>query len=391
MSKPNSEFVTHPLWAKIDELETVLKNHKAGRGALDLGIKAKTRAAITYMNRFKSDYLLAPVGWHSELLTVSSEVDQILNQFSNWVDGGVSPSVFNTIEACLDRSLRVFVTWPLHSKGSSKSGESEAHLLLEEIAAYRDEQVLAFQKIEQSSLMLQAELEAAKQQWRSESESLATVRGEVKAAAADITIAAKQNLSEDSTEVRKIYASKLDEVLAEAIDLKEEIVDLVEESKNLAALKAGEVISSGYGVYARELHKLRVFWQIAGFVVGALTVATLFTFTLAIGNSDFAVQYTLKASITLTLGALSAYSFREASQAGRAAEVARYRQLDSVALSTYIRGLKSDETVVAIQGELGRRLASGRSQKATTESKETIKVVRDLINAIEKITSNRSR
>jgi hypothetical protein len=79
---------------------------------------------------------------------------------------------------------------------------------------------------------------------------------------------------------------------------------------------------------------------------------------------------------------LATYSFKEAAKFGRLSEVARYRHLDSVALSTYIRGVKSEGTIIAIQEELGRRLASERQNNVDSETKVNSKVAKRLLKAV---------
>lgn len=389
--KMNTEYTNHPVWDYLAELEKAIDNHSVGRGALDIAIRTKTKAALKYFDSFKSKHLLAPLSWPNRLDSLVVEIRQIHNQYANWAEGGITSASFASIEASIDRGIQFFQEWPIQVNSKSEKTLNDARLILEEIAAYRDEQANSYQRTETQIDALQTDLKNAISQWNIERDALTNLRSELKVSTTEIALETKKELSDEAAETKKQFLGIYESTIAEAQELKGRIFSLVEEAENLASVKAGQVISEGYEKYALQLEDTRELWHKRGFVVLSIGVPVILVFYFFGGALDLGLQYLVKASITLTMGAIVAYSFREAGQAGKAAELARYRHLDSVALSTYIRGLKSDETVISIQEQLGRRLASERVAVDTGESKSLAKVVNQLLRSLEKVVSRATR
>ncbi len=389
--KLNEEYSNHPVWQTLDELSETLYRHDKGRGALDRAIKTKTKAAVNYVLSFKSKYLLAPLDWPAKLSTAMVQLQRIQNQYNNWVEGGATSASINEIELAISQCIQIFRDWPVQVSSNSAAKFNEAQLILEEVARFRDEQAENehFAKIQLQNL--QSELRDAITKWNAESDALAQLKGEIKSSSAEIIFQTRKDVSKDAIEVKKEYLGIYDAFVKESSEMKSKIEALVEESVNLASLNAGHILSSGYEKHAQSLDALRKRWQITGFMSAALGVVALLVLLFIGGTLDVGVQYFLKSSVTITFGALAAYSFREAGQSGKAAEIARYRHLDSVALSTYLNGLKSEDTIITIQEELGKRLASERISVNNHDAKSSSKITRQLIKSLEKLVRIASR
>lgn len=279
--KLNNEYSRHQVWQSIKDLSEAVDKHKLGRGPIDLGIKARTRAALNYMEAFRTKYLLAPSNWQAVLDSVDVELQFIKNYYSNWIEGGISASALNAIENSINNCLHSFRDWPVLIQSQSAKKFDEARLLLEEIAIYREEQVELFQKSEEALRLLQADLQKAKSSWELESDSLSQVKAEIKKLTSDIALDARRDLADEATILKKNYIESLDSVLLEANEYKSHIGLLVEEAENLASIKAGHVLSEGYELHARRLDAERGRWIKAGFSQGGNRIDSAHAFPLS--------------------------------------------------------------------------------------------------------------
>ncbi len=203
--KMNSEYTNHPVWGYLLELHKVLDSHTVGRGALDLAIRTKTKAALKYFESFKSKHLLAPLSWPSRLDSLAAEIRQIQNQYANWVEGAIASASFASIEASIDRGIQVFREWPIQVNSKSEKTLNDARLILEEIAAYRDEQEHSYQRTQSQIDALQTELQSAISQWNSERDVLTNLKSELKVSTTEIALETKKELSDEAAETKKQY------------------------------------------------------------------------------------------------------------------------------------------------------------------------------------------
>lgn len=386
----SQEFRNHGLWQKLAEVEEASLNIKA-KGVIDREVVGKVTNLAKYLNSFRTGSFLLPSTWAVTADELLKQLEIVLNELQNWRSGGISPNSKQVLDAAIDSSLTQSLKWPLQTKTKA---ENVLNLAQEMVAQIRRNQ-LEFEAFENSGRIrieqLEAELATARHKFETDLQESQSVRAALEGLQEDVTARAKAEIEKNSIALNQHYEEQLNAVLESATTRLSQLEDMVESGKSLEAIKAGEVLSDGYNGYSKSQKLSQYVWQGIGLVIAGLGFYFLREVFTVSSNLPTEFQVFLKASITVSFGLLVAYAFREAGKLGKSSEVAKYRHLDSVALSTYVKGLQKPEDGFSIQRELGIRLAKEQNWEQNVDYKTSKYTTRRILKIAEALAKSVSR
>lgn len=358
-----SEFENNPFWALIDSANEAIKDFLPLTDLEEFAI-SRSIVVLDFLQTRRSipEFLLSSQ-WRLQIERLSSSVARIESLFRTWKSSGSTPAGLQELTNNLDAILEVLRQWPTVEDNKRRNAafagiraeiEAGRQRLLKtaEVAAEIQE---AFDNFTKSQTAISAEADARLQ-------SISALNLKLTTQIDSLTAEVRSQFSDELLRQSTSWQERLLEEREKAEVHLKEIASLSQRAKEIFSLVAGDSISNDYQKHALSEAKAAKTWYIIGFSIFGVGLTILTVYVTLWAEQDMNRIEFFLAKITLSLSALgvATFAFREAGKRKRNEQIAKYRAMDSVALTPYLNLLK-DPVRSIVETKLGLRLASDPS------------------------------